>query len=51
VFAAGTYTLTATGAGIANGFTFTLDETGARTTAGPWGSANCWLARKGATCT
>ncbi|RPI15937.1 MAG: prepilin-type N-terminal cleavage/methylation domain-containing protein [Lysobacterales bacterium] len=44
------YDLTATGSGLMAGFVFTLDETGARTTAGPWGSASCWLARKGDTC-
>lgn len=44
------YTLTATGSGRVSGFVYTVDETGARTTAGPWGSGNCWLARKGDTC-
>lgn len=45
-----TYTVTATGAGIVDGFVLTLDETGAQTTAGPWGEADCWLDRKGDTC-
>lgn len=45
-----TYTITATGSGLMAGFVFGLDETGGRTTAGPWGSALCWLTRKGDTC-
>lgn len=45
-----TYTLTATGSGLMAGFVLTLDETDARTTAGPWGDAACWLSRKGDTC-
>jgi type IV pilus assembly protein PilE len=49
-FTATTYTVTATGAGLVNGFVLTLDETGAQTTEGPWGTANCWLDRKGDTC-
>lgn len=44
------YTLTATGSGRVSGFVYTLDETGARTTAGPWGSGNCWVGRKGDAC-
>ena len=49
-FDATTYTLTATGSGNLNGFVYTLDETDARTTAGPWGSGNCWITRKGDSC-
>lgn len=45
-----TYTLTATGNGNVSGFVYTINESGARTSAGPWGSANCWLTRKGDTC-
>lgn len=47
---ADTYTLTATGSGLMDDFVLTLDETDARTTAGPWGDAACWLRRKGDTC-
>lgn len=49
-FAAGSYTVTATGTGLMDRFVLTLDETGAQTTAGPWGKADCWLDRKGDTC-
>lgn len=45
-----TYTVTATGSNLMAGFVFTLDETGAHTTAGPWGDAACWLSSKGDTC-
>jgi type IV pilus assembly protein PilE len=45
-----TYTITATGAGSMAAFVFTIDETDARTTAGPWGSGNCWINRKGDSC-
>jgi type IV pilus assembly protein PilE len=46
-----TYTLVATGTGNVAGFTYTLDETGLRrTTASPWGTGNCWIARKGDSC-
>lgn len=44
------YTLRATGSGRVDGFIYTIDETGARTTAGPWGSGNCWMGRKGDSC-
>jgi type IV pilus assembly protein PilE len=47
---ANSYTLTATGSGRVQGFVYTLDETGARTSAGPWGSGNCWVGRKGESC-
>ncbi len=45
-----TYTITGTGSGLMDGFEFTLDETGARATTGPWGDQACWLSRKGDTC-
>jgi type IV pilus assembly protein PilE len=44
------YTMTATGVDAMLGFVYTIDETGTRTTAGPWGSGQCWIARKGDTC-
>lgn len=44
------YVLTATGSGRVDGFVYTIDETGARTTDGPWGSGNCWIGRKGDPC-
>jgi type IV pilus assembly protein PilE len=50
VFAAATYTLTATGSGNLSGFVYTIDQADARTTAGPWGSGSCWITRKGDTC-
>jgi len=50
VLAAGTYTITATGAGNMDTFVFTIDQADARTTAGPWGAGNCWVTRKGSTC-
>lgn len=45
-----TYKITATGSGNMAGFVYTIDETDARTTAGPWGSGNCWIHRKGDSC-
>lgn len=45
-----TYTLTATGTENLTGFVYTLTETDARTTAGPWGAGACWITRKGDTC-
>ena len=44
------YTITATGVAAMNGFIYTLDEAGARSTEGPWGTGACWIARKGAGC-
>ncbi len=44
------YVLTATGNANVTGFVYTIDQAGARTTAGPWGSASCWITRKGETC-
>ncbi len=49
-FDATTYTITATGSGLMDDFVIDLDETGARSTAGPWGDAACWLSSKGDTC-
>ncbi len=45
-----TYTITATGSGGMATFVYTIDQAGARTTAGPWGSGSCWIGRKGDTC-
>lgn len=45
-----TYTITATGSGPAAGFTYTIDQAGIRSTAGPWGSGACWITSKGSTC-
>lgn len=49
-FAAATYTITATGSGNVATFIYTLDQSGARTTAGAWGSGACWISRKGGAC-
>jgi type IV pilus assembly protein PilE len=45
-----TYTLTGTGTGNLAGFVYTITETDARSTAGPWGSGACWITHKGDTC-
>lgn len=50
-----TYTVTATGGGIVNGFVYSIDQANNQVTVGVksgWGSApaNCWLTRKDATC-
>jgi type IV pilus assembly protein PilE len=47
-----TYTITATGSGNVNGFVYTLNEQGARTTtSASWGnSAVCWVIKKGGLC-
>jgi type IV pilus assembly protein PilE len=51
-----TYTLTATGVpaeGMSTSFVYTIDNTGAKTSAGPsgWtGNANCWAVRKSGEC-
>jgi type IV pilus assembly protein PilE len=48
------YTVTATGTGSMAGFTYSIDNTGAKTSSGPnaaWSSSgNCWLIRKGGGC-
>jgi type IV pilus assembly protein PilE len=49
--AATTYTLTGTGSvGDVSGFAYTVNQADARTTAGAWGSGNCWIVRKGDKC-
>jgi type IV pilus assembly protein PilE len=45
-----TYTLTATGSGNVAGFVYTINQAGTRTTAGTWGSGNCWIVKKGMSC-
>ena len=54
VLAADTYTLTASGKGAMAGFTFTVNQAGARsTTAVPSGwttSTSCWVTNKGGAC-
>ena len=45
-----TYTITATGSGGVAGFIYTLNQADLRTTAGAWGSGNCWILRKGDSC-
>ena len=49
-FNANDYTITATGFDNLSSFVLTIDETNARTMAGPWGSGSCWITRKGDTC-
>ena len=49
-----TYTLTATGSGPMNNFTYSVDETNAKSTGSTkWGvtAANCWVIKKDGTCT
>ena len=48
--AANTYTITGTGDTDMSGFVYTIDQSDAKTTAGPWGSGSCWIMRKGDTC-
>ena len=53
--AASTYTITATGQGDLNAFTYTIDQTNTKRTAGlkaGWGTvpASCWITSKGAGC-
>jgi type IV pilus assembly protein PilE len=48
--AATTYTFTATGTGDMSSFVYTINESNLRTTAGPWGSGNCWIFRQGDSC-
>ncbi len=48
---ANTFTITATGIGTMAGFTYTIDQAGAMTSATPWGNgATCWIARRGDAC-
>ncbi len=44
------YVIGATGRANMTGFVYTVDQNNARTTAGPWGSASCWIDRKNGTC-
>ena len=44
------YTIKAVGFGNMDSFTYTIDQTGLRTTDGPWGSDNCFITKKGRTC-
>jgi type IV pilus assembly protein PilE len=47
-----TYKIVATGSGNVAGFSYTINETGVRTTdSGSWGTnTGCWIIRKGGTC-
>jgi type IV pilus assembly protein PilE len=44
------YKITANGKGNMSSFVYTIDQTGLRTTAGPWGSGNCFITKKGGSC-
>jgi type IV pilus assembly protein PilE len=44
------FLLTASGFEQLDGFVFTLDQEGRRTTTGPRGQGNCWLTGEGDTC-
>lgn len=44
------YKITATGSGNMSSFVYTINQAGLRTTAGPWGSGNCWITKKGESC-
>lgn len=44
------YKITATGSGNMDSFVYDIDQSGLRTTAGPWGSGNCWITKKGDSC-
>lgn len=45
-----TYLITATGADLVDGFIYTIDQSGLRSTQGPWGSGSCWIDRQGTAC-
>jgi type IV pilus assembly protein PilE len=46
-----TFTATATGLNSMAGFTYTLDQSGIKTSTTPWGNSNnCWVSRKGGSC-
>ena len=48
---AATYTITATGTGNLSAFSYTINETNAKTSATPWGNgATCWILKKGDAC-
>jgi len=44
------YKITATGSGNMASFVYTINQAGLRTTAGPWGSGNCFITKKGGSC-
>jgi type IV pilus assembly protein PilE len=44
------YVITATGTGAMATFVYTINQRNLRTTAGPWGTGNCWIDHKGQTC-
>jgi type IV pilus assembly protein PilE len=44
------YTIIATGNGNMGSFQYTINQAGLRTTAGPWGSGNCFITKKGGSC-
>jgi type IV pilus assembly protein PilE len=49
--AATTYTITATGRGNLSVYSYTIDQTNAKTSATPWGnSATCWVINTGGGC-
>lgn len=49
--AATTYTLTAAGTGGLNGFTYTINQAGVKSSTTTWGnSASCWVSTKGGAC-
>ncbi|MCL4185412.1 MAG: hypothetical protein KJ011_18420 [Burkholderiaceae bacterium] len=51
VTTATTFQITATGTGNMAGFSYTIDQNNARTSATPWGNgATCWITRNGGTC-
>jgi type IV pilus assembly protein PilE len=45
-----TYTITATGFGNMDSFAYDIDQSGLRTSSGPWGSGKCWITKKGESC-
>lgn len=47
-----TYTITATGTGVMNGFTFTVDQANIRSSSSSmWGTSGaCWIMHRGGTC-
>lgn len=51
VTTATTFLITATGSGNMSGFSYTINQNNARTSATSWGNgATCWIARAGDTC-
>lgn len=46
-----TFTITATGTGTMTGFSYTVNQANAMTSATPWGNgASCWISKKGQSC-